>query len=412
MRVVLISEAFSRRMGYLENTLPPLLARNGADVHVLTAGLPPYYFAPDFEETFAGFNDFDELRPGTEEVLEGYTLHVLPYRRSLGYVRLCGLAEKLRQLQPDIVQTTTAIGWVPLDLLLYKLRLRFKLFTGSHTAASNFPLAQQRLPWWHLEMLRCRLLRTFPGALASLAAEKCYAVTSDCAEIASRYFGVPRRKVTIMHLGVETDRFHPVRTPEEAAARAALRAQLGFTDEDIVCIYTGKLSERKDPLIVARAIQRLRARGYPYSGLFIGEGTQRAAIQQLPYCATLPFMEYRELPPYYRAADIGVWPSDESTSMLDAAASGLPLVVSDGIYRDHVDGNGRVFRLGDMESLVVNLAELRDPELRLALGKAGAAKMRERFSIESVALRRLRDYEAALNGTARQSPRAISHMTD
>ena len=108
-------------------------------------------------------------------------------------------------------------------------------------------------------------------------------------------------------------------------------------------------------------------------------------------------MSYGELPPYYRAADIGVWPTDESISMLDAAACGLPLIVSDGIvYRDHVDGNGLVYKMNDLSDLVRTLLELQSAEYRHRLGMASSAKMKSHFSIESIALRRIHDYEEAL----------------
>jgi glycosyltransferase involved in cell wall biosynthesis len=108
-------------------------------------------------------------------------------------------------------------------------------------------------------------------------------------------------------------------------------------------------------------------------------------------------MPHADLGPQYRAADVAVWPTNESTSMLDAAACGLPLVVSDGIaYRDHVEGNGVVVRMNDLDDLVDHLRRLGDPDERRRLGSAGARKMAERFSWDRVARLRLRDYERAV----------------
>jgi glycosyltransferase involved in cell wall biosynthesis len=163
-------------------------------------------------------------------------------------------------------------------------------------------------------------------------------------------------------------------------------------------VYSGKMTEAKNALIVAQAVERLRERGLPFRGLFIGDGVQRERIAALGSCVAVDFMPYRELGRYYRAADIGVWPTNESISMLDAAACALPLVVSDRIYQDHVAGNGRNYRQDDLDDLARVLEELADAGQRAKLGAAGAAKMLERFNWRTIALGRLRDFERALRG--------------
>ncbi len=383
-------------MGYLENCLPQFFASLGVEVHIVTSNLPPYYQLTDFNETYGTFtkrvNNHDSV-----ETYNGVTLHVLPFKRVFGYIRLVGLAAKLRQIKPDIVQTTAAIGWIPLDVAIAKLFIGYKLFTGNHNAASTFPLAQRKVKSWDKEMIRCFLTRTIPGRLASLFTEKCYAVTVDCADIAVRFFGVQKKKVVIMHLGVDPGVFFPVISDQEADERIKVRSQLGIKPSDIVCIYTGKLTAEKNALLLAQAVARLSTMGEPFHGLFIGEGTQRDAIQSYPSCTVLPFMPFPDLAPFYRSSDIGVWPTNESTSTLDAAACGLPLIVSDGIvYREHVDGNGLVYKINDLDDLVNSLLKLRNPLERQRLGTCGAQKMAEQFSWALVARHRLRDYEAAL----------------
>jgi glycosyltransferase involved in cell wall biosynthesis len=108
-------------------------------------------------------------------------------------------------------------------------------------------------------------------------------------------------------------------------------------------------------------------------------------------------MPYDQLGPYYRACDVAVWPVGESTSMLDAAAAGLPLVVSDQIYRDHVEGNGIVYRTNDGEDLERVLRQLAPKELRAVLAREGVRKMRQNFTWELIARRRLDDFSAALS---------------
>jgi glycosyltransferase involved in cell wall biosynthesis len=208
---------------------------------------------------------------------------------------------------------------------------------------------------------------------------------------------MPKRKVAVVPLGVDTENFYPPRTAEDLARRAQIRAELGFAEEDIVCIYTGQFTDAKNPIVLARAVAMLRAGGRPVRGLFIGNGTQYRDLAACDGCVVLPFRPHRELPGYYRAADIGVWPTQESMSMLDAAACGLPIVVNDTLLaKERIEGNGISYRLNDAADLAEKIRLLSDPTFGHQLGEVGARRMTQLFSWNSVARHRLADYEAAL----------------
>jgi len=400
MRLVLLSELFGRGMGYLENMLPKYFARLGVETHVVATDLPLLSGQKSVNESQHGFSQ--PLRAGRVEILDGYTLHVLGHRRILGHARMTGLHAKLRAIRPDVVQTMTNIGWVGIDAALGQSLLGYKLFTGCHYHASVFPLAGKTSPVWSLERLECLATRTIPGALVSLATEKCYAISEDCAGIAGSSFGVPREKIEICPLGVDTELFHTVTGAVAVAERAILRRQLGFAGHQVVCIYTGRFSEDKNPLLLARAVAELCRVGEPYRGLFVGNGAQAREIEKCTGCVTHPFVPVEDLPALYRAADIGVWPAQESLSMLDAAACGLPLVANHTmVARERVDGNGATYRLNDKDDLVRVLRGLEDAGTRRKMGACGARKMAQEFSWEAIARRRLRDYQTALRDSGR-----------
>lgn len=404
IRIALLSEVFCKNMGYLENILPKYLARLGAEVHVLATDLPPDYRGKSPCSPYAGF--LSEWQPGSQLRMDGFALHILGHQKILGHMRMAGLGAKLREISPDIVQVSSPIGWMALDAARFRMSLGYRLFTGSHYHASVFPLAMQPAPFWSAARLKCFAARTIPGRLASLAAEKCYAITSDCAEVAVRFFGVPSEQIEICPLGVDTELFHPLRDASGSAERAVLRRRFGFSDSEIVCIYTGRFTEEKNPLLLAKAVECLRRQGHPFRGLFIGNGTQANGIRSCSGCVLLPFEPVNALGAFFRAADIGVWPAQESLSMLDAAACGLPIVVNHTMTApERVAGNGLTYLLNDAKDLLRVLLELKDLSTRREMGRIGAQKMARDFSWESVARCRLRDYEAALrpSSSARES---------
>ncbi len=406
MRIVLLSEVFCKGMGYLENVLPKHLARLGAEVHVVATALPPDY-RQSGDGIYGGFAD--HLPSGSVGVSDGYTIHILAHRRVLGHMRMVGLRKKLASIRPDVVQTTTATGWIAMDAAAYKPLMGYRLFTGCHYHASVFPLARKKLHPFGLERLRCALTRTIPGRLASLLTERCYAITSDCADVAVRFFGVRANKTEICPLGVDTELFHPVSSGNELEARSQLRKQLGFRDSDVVCIYTGRFDEDKNPVLLAKTVSQLTRANAPFRGLFVGNGAQAHAISSCAGCRTHPFVPFSDLGDFYRAADIGVWPAQESMSMLDAAACGLPIVANDTMSApERIRGNGLTYRLNDLEDLTETLLELQYPATRLLMGSCGAQRIARNFSWESIAKKRLRDYETSLSGKRLSSVPAVT----
>ncbi len=397
MRVALLSYWFPRGMGYIVNMLPRYLARQGVEVHYLTMDLPHYFFNKNQQSAYDSFSQLTTMSAGQEESYDGFRLHCLGHRQIGGYPRFVGLRDKLARIRPDVVQSFLAIGWVALDAARLRNALAYQLFTAAHTTASVFPLANRASHWFEPARLRNFAARWLPGRYVSARTVKCYAATSDCADVAIRFFGVQAHKVDVAPLGVDTDLMSPVSSAGQAQERDALRARLGISAEEVLFIYTGQYSQAKNALLLAQAVAALRGEGAPVRALFIGDGEQREALAAFPTSIVLPFMPHRELAQYYRAADVAVWPTQESTSMLDAAACGLPVVVNDTLRAvERIEGNGLTYRLNDQTSLERVLQTLLEPQARARLGQVGARRMRELFSWDALVRRRIEDYRLAL----------------
>jgi len=396
MRVVVVSDWFSETMGYSENFLPKALAAQGAEVHVVTSDVQTYFDSPLYAETYEPF-----LGPGVVscgvKLLDGYTLHRLPHARRRGRLRIKGLLRYVRTLRPDVVQTFDTHCPSTNELTLAKPFLGYRLFHESSLHASVFPPATRQLAV--SERAKWFTYASTMGRLVSAVAERCYPVSSDAADIVVRFFGFQPGKIRICSLGVDTDLFVPPDTPDLLNERERVRHELGFSPDDVVCVYSGRFSTDKGPIVLANAVDRLADAGSAARGLFVGSGSEEAvqAIKACRGCVVHEFVPVRDLPRYYRAADIGVWPKQESTSQLDAAACGLPLILSDRVaVRERVDGNGLVYAEGDAGDLAKQVSLLLDSALRQEMGRRSAEKVRENFSWARIARERLDDYEAAL----------------
>jgi glycosyltransferase involved in cell wall biosynthesis len=397
MKIVFLSVWFSENMGYIENCLPKSLAALGNEVHVISTTAQVYYNDPDYVSVYEPYLG-ENIQPEGVKEMDGFKLHRIPFDLFLNKIYFKNLKEKLNEIQPDVVQTFEPFSFYTLQGAFYKFKFKYKFFTANHTVASVFSLYTQNKTTF-LQRLPFYITRTLPGRLISLVSSRCYPATIDALEIAIKFYGIPREKTKLACLGVDTDFFKPlVNNEEEIKLRKKERERLGFSEEEIVCIYTGRFTEGKNPLCLANAIEELVAKGEPFRALFMGNGPQLDEIKLKKGCLVHDFVPYHELPKYYALADIGVWPRQESTSMLDAASCGLPIVISQNVQaKERVEGNGLTYIENDVQDLSNELLKLKDIALRKSLGDFGKQKIENEFSWIKIAKERQDDYLLFVN---------------
>lgn len=380
LRIAIVTAFYSEGMGYVENCLPKALVAMGHDVHVVTSTYNVYGNEPLYDKTYREFLGPAQAKAGVKTI-DGYTLHRLEASNVGAYVRIKGLVGKIRNLDPDIVHSIEIASLPTFELAAAKPFSRFKLFCETHQNLSILkPYMRNPKGQW-LKRAAYRLTRTLPGAMASMAMEKCYAVTPDCGEVAERFYGVPHAKIRHQSLGTDTERFRPAETAAERAARRDFRASLGAGDGDILCVYTGRFSKEKNPLLLADAITILNQDDDRFKALFVGDGIQKKEIESHANTRIVPFMTNAELARHYQAADIAVWPRQESMSMLDAASSGIPVIVSNRIGEPaRVEGNGKLYDENSAESLAEVIRSFASPDERKKYGDVGRKRMVDQFS--------------------------------
>ncbi|UCG28693.1 MAG: glycosyltransferase family 4 protein [Bacteroidales bacterium] len=397
MRIVLISPYFSEGMGYLENCLPKALVTLGHEVHVVTSTGQVYFNQPKYNQIYEKFLGECIVDPGIKEI-NGFVLQRLTFRLISGKVFLTGLYSKLKEIKPDVVQTFDPFSFLNIQVILYKFFMKYKVFTANHIMESVFPLAhigKNRKVWKRVHFY---FTRTLPGKVFNRFIEKSFPITIDAKEIAARYYSVPYHKMRIIPLGVDTQLFQPAESRQMQKKRLEMRMEAGIMENEILCIYSGRFSEGKNPLCLAHAIHKLRSMKEPYKGLFIGNGLQAEQIEKLEGCIVRDFVLFNDLADFYRMADIGVWPREESTSMLDAAASGLPLVISNTVQAiERIENNGLTYIENDVDDMVKVLLQLKDEKARKQFAINGVEKMKNNYSWIRMAEVRIEEYNKALN---------------
>ena len=225
--------------------------------------------------------------------------------------------------------------------------------------------------------------------------------------LARRYGFTP----TVIYNGVDPRRFHPFAGPD-----LALQKRYGFTAEDFVIIYVGRLIGLKGVKTLLKAASSLR-RKERLKVLIAGDGEERNSLEGLSREMGMEkevvfagFVPHDEVPRYFSIARVAVFPSlaDEAfgISISEAMACGLPTIATDvgGIPELIQDGEtGFLVKPRDDKALAEKIEELRqDAESGLAMGRKAADRVRQLFTWEKVADRLMQVYGKVRAGRGKE----------
>ena len=221
------------------------------------------------------------------------------------------------------------------------------------------------------------------SAVALLLADRTVLVSSRMGAAMEKRFGrrLVRAKASVIPNGVDSRLFHAAGGQD--AARASV-TRLGMA---------GRFAAPKRQAFLVSLIERLRARtdGREWQLTLAGDGEKRGSVERLAtdteqHVAFAGMLAEAELARWFRTLDIYVHASDgeaQSTAILQAMASALPVVASDvdGLSEQVESGFGLTLTNGDPGAWVEALRELADaPDRRAAMGREARRRCEEEFS--------------------------------
>lgn len=300
--------------------------------------------------------------------------------------QLAELRRAIRENQPDIVHSR---NWGAIEAVVaVRLNGRCKAIHSEHGFEAG---VSGREPF------RRRAFRRLAFELAN----RVLCVSKQLRDFHARQTGFSAGRITVIHNGVDSQRFHP-----DPAARARVRKEFGIGENEFVIGCVGNLLPVKDHRTLFEALRQLGESANGWRLLVAGEGPERPKLEQLTRPLSLRVRislpgTINNVPELLNAFDAYVLPSANegiSNSLLEAMATGLPVIVSDvggnpEVVEDRI--SGMLFPVGDEARLGEHLLRLHaHSRLRGELGKAARLRVREQFSIDSM----VRNYELLYRG--------------
>jgi glycosyltransferase involved in cell wall biosynthesis len=232
------------------------------------------------------------------------------------------------------------------------------------------------------------------------------AISDDTRNYLREFCGV-QGDIELRPLGVDTDAFRP-----SVQLRQVWRKRLDIGVDDLVIAYVGKIIEPKGPHVLADAALKLLTRGDEVKVVMVGDSgiSYLAGIKKsiddagradaFRFSGSIP---HAQLPGVYAAADVAVWPRQESMAVFEAMATAIPVVISSRSgYRTLTENAaGLTFEHDDPSALAEVLRSLFDAERRGRLGTAGRELVERDYSWRRSAERYIETYtEAARTSVA------------
>jgi glycosyltransferase involved in cell wall biosynthesis len=259
-------------------------------------------------------------------------------------------------------------------------------------------------------------LRMFYGRVAvrrlAWRQDQIIAVSDHTARDLGAFFGLPRRRVTVIHNGLDHARFSP---GSRAEARAAVAFHRGIRKPFF--LYIARLEHpAKNHVRLIAAFNRFKAETKSSWHLVLGGSDWHGAaaiheaVRRSPFARDifrLGFVPDDEVPQWYRAADVFVYPSlfeGFGLPPLEAMACACPVMASARGALGEICGDAALAvdpeNAEDLENTLARLAA--DEGLREQLRRTGLAHAR-RFDWRRTAAATLEVYARAAKGA---KPRA------
>lgn len=343
MKILHWDEMFHPTFGYQINLLTKFQAMAGHEVTIFTSD------NIENHPTFASFSNKVDIKYEDEKFSKKYGVNIvrLPIHGVISgrVIYKSGYLDKIKQNKPDILMCHTNDTLSGINITRHYKNLNIPVVFDNHMLemASKNPYSS--------------LFRSFFKRIITpiIINNKLIVIKTQNDNYVNKFYGIPENLTPFVSFGSDTSIFHP-----NESVRRRFRKEYNISENDFVITYTGKLTEEKGSKILAEAMLNkfdcTRNLTFIIVGNANGDYEKEAKLimkQSKNNVLFFPTQRYNDLPQFYQAADLSIFPKQSSLSFYDAQACGLPVVAEDNnVNIDRLSHqNGLYFKSGDIEDL-------------------------------------------------------------
>ncbi|MDR3583564.1 MAG: glycosyltransferase family 4 protein [Candidatus Pacebacteria bacterium] len=336
---------------------------------------------------------------GMENIGDNITIYKLPIGKKPGGIHSQSRLEIIKYSFKAFLFAKQLIGknkydlshsffTVPCGFLSLVLKLRYKIPYVISLRGADVPGYTDRF----------KILYIFIKPLVGLIWKNSFAVVSNSDKLRDLALVTNKKqKISVIFNGIDTREFYPGNFKSEEKK------------EDFSILFVSRLCQRKGAIFLLEAIEELVKSGYKIKSIFVGDGEQKKELQKFAqeheisdealFCGKI---NHDDLPRIYQSADVFVFPSlneGMSNALLEALASGLPVIVTDvGGTQELIKNkiNGFIVPLRNAKAIATALKELiNNSEMRKRM-RSENRKKAENMSWENVAREYLNIYKSVI----------------
>lgn len=365
MRVLhlMLSNFYIDNVNYQENIIPIMNYQAGHDVRIIAS-----------TEVFVKENKLGYTQPSEYKTAEGISVIRLPYesisnnlfaRKIRSYPNLY---QHICEFEPDIILFHGAAGWALHTVSKYKKHNpHIKLYVDSHedkyNSARNFVSRIVLYECFYNQILRKNIKHI----------DKLLYITKDTYNFIRDVYKIAESKLEFFPLGgIIPDE------NERLKFRNKIREEYGLSENDILCIHSGKMDSGKRTFEILKGFSEFK--GGNVKLLIIGSADKEVEEEIKKYSIDeriyyLGWMQSERLQHFLMAADLYIQLGSQSATMQQALCNGCVAAVYP--YESHTyllkdkacyiqSAKDITQLLKDISINVVNFSEIREKSTQLA----------------------------------------------
>ncbi len=349
MKIVHIEDFFHPDAGYQVNLLAKFMAKKGHKVTVVSSDLS---LMPEDLKEFFGSHDLKEKDRNFQKLYQVKIIRV-PIRKIISRRAVLSgdFFTVVKDEHPDFVFVHNHDSLTGMRYLLKRKHMPYPFMMDSHM----------------LEMASCnrfhRAFRIFYKAVFTpvIKREQIVVVRTQNNPFVKKCLGVPLKLAPWVSTGSDTTIFKP-----DCEAGLRFRRRNGIEDDSFVVVYAGKLDETKGGMFLADALMtKLESKRkiiFIIVGTIKGEYGEklerkfRAGQNQI---LRFPAQKYVDLPEFFQASDLCIFPRQCSLTFYDAQACALPVLFEDNdVNRTRISNeNAKIFKAGSAADFRMRILE-------------------------------------------------------